>query len=84
MLQAYEEIIKIQPRGVITLPKKLRTKVGLADNSFVRLKEEKGRIVMEPVVVLPYPVRTYSDNEVEEFFELDEKEAKNLKKKKLL
>lgn len=82
--QPLEELTKIQAKGVLTIPKKLRIKTGITDNSIVRMKEEKGKIIIEPVRTLPYPVRSYTDKEVQEFFALDEGETKELKKKKLL
>lgn len=65
--------IKVQAKGVITIPRKLRKRTGLADNSLARIREEKGKIIIEPVRVLPYPVRSYTQKEVAEFFSLDEK-----------
>lgn len=73
MQQLFEDIIKIQPKGLITIPKKIRTKVGIEENSMVRVKEERGRIVIEPVYTLPYPVRRYTEKEIKEFIELDQK-----------
>ncbi|OGE37849.1 hypothetical protein A3B45_02795 [Candidatus Daviesbacteria bacterium RIFCSPLOWO2_01_FULL_39_12] len=85
MQQLYqEEIVKIQPKGLVTIPKKFRNELGFAENSLVRIKEEKGRLVMEVVRTLSYPVRSYTDSEIDQFFELDEKESKDLKKKGLL
>ena len=79
-----EEIVKMQPKGLVTIPKKLRQLLGFEENSLVKMKEEKGRLVMESVHVLPYPVRNYSKEEVEEFIELDKKETRELKEKGLL
>ena len=80
---SYEEIIKIQPRGVFTVPKKLRE--GLFDKSGVAKIARVGRkLVIEPVRTLTYPVRSYTDSEVEEFFKLDEKESKELKAKGII
>lgn len=81
---AYDEIVKIQPKGVITIPKKLRVSLGIADNDLIRLKEEKGRITITPVRTLPYPVRSYSDQEIREFLDLDKAETRDLKKLKLI
>lgn len=81
---ALEEIVKIQQKGLITIPKKIREELGLVENGFVRLKKEKGKLVMEPVRTLSYPVRSYTEKEIEEFLKLDEEETKALKKKKLL
>ncbi len=71
----FEDFIKIQSKGIITIPRKLRTRVGLFDNSIARIREEKGKLVIEPVRILPYPVRSYSDKELAESFSLDEKES---------
>jgi len=79
-----EEIAKIQPRGILTIPKKLRRSMGLADNTFVKISGNKYRLVIEPIRVLPYPVRSYNDNEIKDFFDLDAQESKRLKTKGLL
>lgn len=79
-----EEIIKIQPKGLITIPKRFRQELGFEENGLVRVKGEKGRLIMESVRVLPFPVRSYSKDEIQEFFELDKKETKALKKKGFL
>lgn len=79
-----DELIKIQPKGVITIPKKFRESLGLIDNDLIRIKKEKGRITIEPVRTLPYPVRSYTNNEIEEFLALDKAETKELKKLKLI
>lgn len=81
---AQEEIIKLQPKGLITIPKKFRDELGFAENTLIRVRKEKDRLVMEPVRALPYKVRSYTNEEIEEFFKLDEEESKELKKKKLL
>ena len=79
----YEEIIKLQPRGVFTIPKRLRE--GLFDESGIaRIKRLCRTLVIEPVRTLSYPVRSYTNKELKEFFELDEKETKNLKDKGLI
>lgn len=77
-----EDNIKIQPRGNVTIPKKLMESVGIKENSLVRVIKEKGRLVIEPVRTLPYPVRSYNEKEIEEFLKLDAKETKVLKGKK--
>jgi len=79
-----EEIIKILPKGIMTIPKKFRESLGFAENGLARVKEEKGRLILEPVRTLPYPVRRYTDEEIEEFIALDKSESEELRKKKLL
>ncbi|OGG14150.1 hypothetical protein A2773_05365 [Candidatus Gottesmanbacteria bacterium RIFCSPHIGHO2_01_FULL_39_10] len=79
-----ENIIRILPKGVVTIPKKIRELVRLEENELARIKVEKGRLIIEPVRTLPYPVRSYTEKEIDEFIALDKKETKELKKRKLL
>lgn len=80
---SYEEIVKLQPRGVFTLPKKLRE--GLFDeNGLARIIRTGRKLVIEPIRTLSYQARSYTDKEVQEFFDLDEKETKALKNKGLI
>ena len=79
-----EEIVRILPKGLMTIPISLRRKFGLKDNGLIKLVEDRGRLIMEPVYTLPYKVRTYTDQEIDEFLALDKKESKILKKKGLL
>lgn len=73
-----EEIVKIQPKGLFTIPKKFR--VGLfEENGLARVIKEKGRLIVEPVHILNYPVRSYTDKEVEELLNLDARDTKNKK-----
>ena len=83
-LITYEEIAKLQPKGLLTIPKKFREGLGFTENNLVRLKTDRGRLIVEPVKTLPYPVRTYTDRNLEEFFALDDEESKQLKAKGLL
>ncbi len=73
-----EEIIKLQAKGVLTIPKNLR-KDFMEDNSLVKIKKEKGKLILEPVQALPYPVRRYTDNDVGEFIDLDNTETNELR-----
>lgn len=79
-----EEIVKIQPKGLLTIPKEFRLELGLEENTLARLKKEKGRLIIEPVRLLPYSVRRYTDEEIEGFLALDAKETKELKKNGIL
>lgn len=79
-----EEIIKFQPKGLLTIPKKFRQNLGFEEKALVRIKAEKGRLIIEPVRTLPYPVRSYTDTEIKEFLAFDRKESEELKKKKSL
>lgn len=77
-----EDIVKMQPKGLVTIPKKLRERVGISENDLVRVRTDRGRLTIEPVRMLPYPVRSYTDSEVREFIELDKKESKELHARK--
>ena len=79
-----EEITKIQSRGTLTIPKKFRLSMGLADNTLVKISGNKYRLIIEPVRTLSYPVRSYTRNEIGEFLELDARESKKLRTKRLL
>ena len=79
-----EEIVKIQSRGLLTIPAKFRKEPYFKENSLVRIIKEKGRLIIEPVRTLPYPVRSYTKQELKEFFELDKKETNELKNEGLI
>lgn len=78
------QIIKILPKGLITIPKKFRQNLGLEENGLARIKQDTGRLIVEPVRTLPYPVRSYTDAEIDEFLKLDAQQSQQLKKKGLL
>lgn len=40
--------IKLQQRGLLTLPKKLRDSLGLEEGQILSVKSESGKIVLEP------------------------------------
>lgn len=65
---------QIQTKGLITIPAKIRQKLGIGPSDLVKILEERGRIVLEPVRVLPYPTRKYTNAEVDEFLALDKDE----------
>ena len=80
----FEDIIKIQPKWLITIPKKARQGMGFEENGLARLKKERGRIYIEPVRTLPYPVRTYTKEELEEFIRFDEEQGRELRRLKII
>ena len=45
----------------------------------MKVKKIRGGLILEPVTILGYAARKYTDSEVDEFFELDEKETRELK-----
>ncbi len=78
-----EEIVKIQPRGYLTIPATFRRDWDLTDG-LVRITKKQSSLIIEPVRVLPYPVRSYTDQEIDSFFAEDAKQTKELIKKGLL
>ena len=78
-----EELIKIQTKGILTIPKKFRKDL-FDENDLVRIKKEKGRLIIEPVRILSYSVRSYTDAEMKEFITFDAEETIGLKKNGLL
>lgn len=78
------QIVKILPKGLITIPAEKRRKLGFMENGLAKISEEDGKLILEPIFTLSYPVRSYTDSEIKEFLEEDKKESKVLKKKKLL
>jgi hypothetical protein len=81
VINDYQEVIQIQPRGNFTIPRKLRTE-GFEENNYIRIQKFNGKIILEPVQIVGYPVRKYTSSEVDEFFDLDDNESIKLKKKK--
>jgi bifunctional DNA-binding transcriptional regulator/antitoxin component of YhaV-PrlF toxin-antitoxin module len=75
MLTQREEIIKVQEKGLITIPIAFRKSLGLTKDSFAKIYKKNGKLVLEPVRILSYPVRSYTNEEIDEFVKLDEKES---------
>ena len=80
----YQDFTKLQSKGLITIPKKFRQSLNFKENQLLRLKQEKGRLIIESVRTLPYPVRNYSKKELTQFIQLDDQDSKVLKTKSLL
>ena len=59
----------VSPRGQITLPKPVRARLRLAPGSVLLLREEAGRIVLDPAAVTP--VSLYADEEIERLVKMD-------------
>ena len=53
----------VSPRGQITLPKSVRARLRLVPGSVVLLREEAGKLVLDPAAVVP--VEHYSDEQIE-------------------
>ena len=79
-MQTYGNLVKILPKGLVTIPKKLRQEVGLGENTLVRIKKEGKRLILEPVNIVSYPLREYSAEEISKFIKED-RLSPTLKKK---
>lgn len=53
-----EAIVKMQPKGVITIPKKIRDAAGLKEGMYLRLTADHRRITLEPIRIVPYRAST--------------------------
>jgi len=68
-----EILLQMGPKGVFTLPKALRSRANIADGAYVKAILNSGKITLEPVKMVAYPVREYTDEEVDEFLKEDKK-----------
>lgn len=73
-----QTLVKVQSKGLITIPKEYRKSLRIDDNGFVRIKKLKGVLIVEPVRTLSYPVRSYNEEEVEGFIVYDQEQGKGL------
>lgn len=76
----FEKIVKLQPKGLITIPKKMRDELGISNNSILKITKEGKRLMIEPLRTISYPVRSYSKEEINQFIALDKKESEELRK----
>ena len=84
-MQTYGNLVKILPKGLVTIPKKLRQDIGLEENGLARIKKEGKRLILEPVNVVSYPLREYPVQEIKQFIKEDRlSPALKRKVKKLL
>jgi len=51
-LSAMATIVKIQRKGQVTIPTRLRVQVGLADGDLLEAKAERGKIVLTPKMII--------------------------------
>lgn len=70
-MQTYRNLVKILPKGLVTIPKKLRQEIGLGENSLARITKEGKKLILEPVDIISYPLREYSVDEIRQFIKDD-------------
>ena len=61
--------IKILPKGLITIPKKMRVKLGIKDGEVAQVKISGNSIVIKPRESAEY--RLFSDEEIKEWAVVD-------------
>lgn len=83
-ISALEKYIKVQPKGLITIPKKLRQALSIKPESIVKIKQEGNKLTIEPIRPISFPIRSYSNEEIKEFLSTDAAQTKELRKKGLL
>lgn len=83
-LTTFDDYTQLQPKGLITIPKKFREALGMKEKQLLRLTKDKSRLIVEPVQVLSYPARRYTKKDLKDFFQLDKDDSQTLKTKNLL
>lgn len=66
-----QEWLKVLGKGMITLPKKWREEMGLAEGDIVKAKKEGNKVIIVPQRGELAPYRVYTDEEVNEFLKED-------------
>jgi len=78
-------IVRVRQRGQITLPRLVRDRAGLKEDTPVRVKLAGSKVVLEPLSYSAYPTREYTDEQIEQFLKDDKLSPALAKKvKKLL
>lgn len=73
-----ETWIKILPKGLVTIPKKIREKLGIRDGDIAKVKISKNSIVIEPKEPTTY--RLFTNKEIKQWVKDDKLPAKLAKK----
>jgi len=80
-------LVKLYAKGQITIPAEFRKRLGIDENTLLRLKLKGSRIEITPVRIVEEGrwLREYSDDEIEAFLEEDKIDASTAAKvRKLL
>ena len=75
-----EEWLKILGKGMVTLPKKWRDELGIANGDIVKAKKEGNKVVIEAQRNREVPYRIYTNAEIKVFL-AEDKIPKSLVKK---
>jgi AbrB family looped-hinge helix DNA binding protein len=77
------QIVKTLNKGQVTIPAKLRKKLGIKKDDYLRAYVRNKKLILEPLdfkeeSVKKY-IRTFSDKEINEWLELDKLDPKTQK-----
>lgn len=72
--------IQINQRGTMTLPMRLRKRLGLEKGGVIMAEESEEGIVLKPAVA--FPVEMYTDSRVKEFEKESDRLHSHLRKKR--
>lgn len=73
------EIVNVNRRGALTLPKIIREQGGVPDGGTMRVQITNEGILLTPVAV--YPIELYTEERIAEFQRLNEEELKGFRLK---
>ncbi len=71
VLNTNQEWLKVLGKGMVTIPKKWRLEMGIAEGDIVRAKKDGDRVVIESLGGNLAPYRVYSDAEIDMFVKED-------------
>lgn len=78
------KLVKPQSKGMVTIPKEFRSKLGITDESLLEARLVDDGVLFVKVNYIPKP-ELYSDTEIKEWMNEDKLDSATLKKvKKLL
>lgn len=67
MKNGISDLVQVSGRGQVTLPAEIRRDLGLEPGDALTVEVEDGRIVLEPMALVP--AERYTDDRIEEFAE---------------
>lgn len=78
------QFVKTLNKGQVTIPAKLREKLGIKKDNYLRAYARGNKLILEPVSLeeegLEKYIRTFSPKEISKWLELDKLDAKTRKK----
>lgn len=81
------QLVKTLNKGQVTIPKRMRTKLGITKDSYLRASMKENKLILEPITLTEPTdkyIRTFSDKEIREWLALDKMDSKTRDKAKRL